>query len=138
MFLSRQNKKGLEACLMLPVYGHESLYVCVTIVLMMRSMVSVCMMGLPWLKSTAMKSLLKTIPGELAISLIPISSMFLDAATANIRMPSSRALSADTLMPPHGFPVTWPSVITTAKRWALGEEGERNISWVMFMRAQSM
>ncbi|TNN48204.1 hypothetical protein EYF80_041563 [Liparis tanakae] len=31
-------------------------------------------------------------------------------------MPSSRALSDATLMPLHGSPVTWPSVMTTANR----------------------
>ena len=110
----------------------------VTMVSMMRLMVSSWMTGRGPLRSTAMKSRRYTAAGALAISFRPVSSTFLDAATTNMRMPSSRARSAVTLMPPQGLPVTWPSVMTTAKRRARGSEGARLISSVMLLRAQSM
>ncbi len=68
--------------------------------------------------------------------LSPVSSRFLDDATEKILMNSSRARSAVTLIPPHGFPVTWPSVMTTAKRLALGLDGERTSCWVMLVMAR--
>lgn len=89
-------------------------------ILMMRSMVSVMILGRPSTRSTATKSSLYTSAGELAISLMPASSMSLVAATEKIWTPASLALSTMALMPPQGLPVTWPSLMTTEKCTAPG------------------
>lgn len=74
--------------------------------------------------------------GRLAISRRPCSYTFSLGATANSLMPMSRALSACIFIPPHGLPVTWPSVMTTAKFTPLAIWVW--ICWVMLEIAQSV